>query len=61
MTYDDSCEKQTTPLLSTRTEKASVDEICSIIGVEVSQSVIAGWVRYGHTAVSLGNNAACCT
>lgn len=36
VTYDDnSSETQTTPLLSTRTEEASVAEICSIIGVEV--------------------------
>lgn len=34
--YDDnSSETQTTPLLSTRTEEASVAEICSIIGVKV--------------------------
>lgn len=38
MTYDDDTRKaQTTPLLSTRTEEASVAEICSIIGVEVRQ------------------------
>lgn len=36
VTYDDkSGDVKTTPLLSTRTEKASVAEICSIIGVEV--------------------------
>lgn len=39
VTYDDSGETQTTPLMSTRTEKASVKEICSIIGVEVGGSV----------------------
>lgn len=38
VTYDDnSSETQTTPLLSTRTEEASVAEICSIIGVEVRE------------------------
>ncbi|CAN0103892.1 unnamed protein product, partial [Ectocarpus fasciculatus] len=36
VTYEDkSGDVKTTPLLSTRTEKASVAEICSIIGVEV--------------------------
>ena len=37
VTYDDSSETQTTPLLSTRTEEASAAEICSIIGVEVKK------------------------
>lgn len=36
VTYDvESSRAQTTPLLSTRTEEASVAEICSIIGVQV--------------------------
>ncbi|CAN0443478.1 unnamed protein product, partial [Laminaria digitata] len=38
VTYDHSGKTQTTPLMSTRTEKASVKEICSIIGVEVGGS-----------------------
>ncbi|CAM9217304.1 unnamed protein product [Hapterophycus canaliculatus] len=41
VTYDDnSSETQTTPLLSTRTEEASVAEICSIIGVEIEEEEI---------------------
>eukprot|EP00904_Undaria_pinnatifida_P007512 jgi/Undpi1/3891/HiC_scaffold_16.g07259.m1 len=35
VTYDHNGETQTTPLMSTRTEKASVAEICSIIGVKI--------------------------
>lgn len=37
VTYDDTGDKQTTPLMSTRTEEALVSEICSIIGVKVSR------------------------
>ncbi|CAM9719977.1 unnamed protein product [Ectocarpus sp. 6 AP-2014] len=41
VTYDDnSGDVKTTPLLSTRTEKASVAEICSIIGVEIEEEEI---------------------
>eukprot|EP00903_Cladosiphon_okamuranus_P013526 g12598.t1 len=41
VTYDDKpSETQTTPLLSTRTEEASVAEICSIIGVEIEPEEI---------------------
>lgn len=36
VSYDGSGKVQTTPLLSTRTEEASVADVCSIIGVDVS-------------------------
>ncbi|CAN0194306.1 unnamed protein product [Ascophyllum nodosum] len=40
VTYDDSGKTHTTPLLSARTECASVKEICSIIGVEIEEQEI---------------------
>lgn len=49
VTYDHNGETQTTPLMSTRTEKASVAEICSIIGVKVG-----GWVGRGEGGMGRG-------
>lgn len=37
--YEESGEKQVTPLMSKRTEVALVSEICSVIGVEVSDTL----------------------
>lgn len=57
VTYDESGETQTTPLMSTRTEKASVKEICSIIGVEVG-----GWVGRPEPPLAphLRHSSTCC-
>lgn len=45
--YEESGEKQVTPVMSKRTEVALVSEICSVIGVEVSERASEQGCRTG--------------